>query len=314
MQPPIFVFGSNLAGRHGKGAALYARQARGAIYGCGIGPQGQAYAIPAKDHALKTLPLDAIARYASGFLAYARAHPELAFELTPIGCGLAGYAPSEIAPLFAAAPANVMLPPAFVTALQKDPAMPTLLTPENQPAHLLEPIARRIDADASACPEGHIPPGAIVGFFDAHRFLSNFWYARVSLYRADYRSVEHAYQAAKARREADRDRIRAAGTPAEAKAIGRRIELRPDWEEAKTAFMLILVRRKFGHHDLARQLLDTGDAPLFEDTTRWNDRVWGIVRSGERFTGGNRLGRILETVRAELLCVNRVGAQTIDPR
>ena len=90
MQPPIFVFGSNLAGRHGKGAALYARQARGAIYGCGIGPQGQAYAIPTKDHALNTLPLDAITRYASGFLTYARAHPELAFELTPIGCGLAG--------------------------------------------------------------------------------------------------------------------------------------------------------------------------------------------------------------------------------
>ena len=65
MTPQIFVFGSNLAGRHGKGAALFAREQRGAIYRCGVGPQGNAYAIPTKDHALKTLPLASIARTAA---------------------------------------------------------------------------------------------------------------------------------------------------------------------------------------------------------------------------------------------------------
>ncbi len=313
MTPQIFVFGSNLAGRHGKGAALFAREQRGAIYGCGVGPQGNAYAIPTKDHALKTLPLASIARYVAGFIAYARSHQALTFELTPIGCGLAGYTPDDIAPLFAKAPANVMLPPAFATAL-KDPEMPQIATPDDKPARLLEPIAQRIDDDARDNPEGLMPPGAIAGFFGDHRFLSNFWYARVALYGCDYRSVEHAYQAAKAARAADRDRIRAAGSPGDAKSIGRRIALRPDWERSKTAFMLILVRRKFAHPDLARQLLDTGAAPLFEDTTRWNDRVWGVVRSGERFTGGNRLGRILETVRSELQHMNRERLQTIGPR
>ena len=110
---PIFVFGSNLAGRHGKGAALYARQHRGAIYGRGVGFQGASYAIPTKDAALRTLPLDAIRTYVDEFLAFARSRPDLAFQLTPIGCGLAGYRYAQIAPMFAAAPANVRLPDEF---------------------------------------------------------------------------------------------------------------------------------------------------------------------------------------------------------
>jgi hypothetical protein len=88
---PIFVFGSNLAGRHGKGAALWARQHRGAIYGQGIGLQGNSYAIPSKDSQLRTLPLGVIEQHVSAFLAFARSRPELTFQLTPIGCGLAGY-------------------------------------------------------------------------------------------------------------------------------------------------------------------------------------------------------------------------------
>lgn len=110
---PIFVFGSNLAGRHGKGAALWARQHRGAIYGQGVGRQGDAYAIPTKDHQLRVLPLDAIGAHVAAFLDYARVHPKERFELTPIGCGLAGYQPNQIAPMFAAAPTNVVLPPVF---------------------------------------------------------------------------------------------------------------------------------------------------------------------------------------------------------
>jgi hypothetical protein len=110
----IFVFGSNLAGRHGKGAALHARQHHGAIYGQGEGPQGNSYGIPTKDEKLRTLPLEAIARYVARFIAYAKSHPEKVFKLTAIGCGLAGYRPSDIAPMFQDAPENVRKPPEFM--------------------------------------------------------------------------------------------------------------------------------------------------------------------------------------------------------
>ena len=115
---PIFVFGSNLAGRHGKGAALWAKHHRGAIQGRGEGPQGSSYAIPTKDGNLRVLPLKKIAVYVGWFLTYARAHPELIFELTPIGCGLAGYRPEDIAPLFLDAPPNVITPAQFDPVLR----------------------------------------------------------------------------------------------------------------------------------------------------------------------------------------------------
>jgi hypothetical protein len=108
---PVFVFGSNLAGRHGKGAALWARQHRGAIYGQGIGLQGNSYAIPSKDAQLRTLSLAQIEQHVGEFLAFARSRPNLTFQLTPIGCGLAGYRREEIEPMFAGAPSNVLWPP-----------------------------------------------------------------------------------------------------------------------------------------------------------------------------------------------------------
>lgn len=92
----IFVFGSNLAGRHGKGAALYARQHFGAIYGQGVGRQGQCYAIPTKDSRIKTLPLTVIKVYVDEFLDYAEQHKDLEFLLTPIGTGLAGYSLNDL--------------------------------------------------------------------------------------------------------------------------------------------------------------------------------------------------------------------------
>jgi hypothetical protein len=111
--PPVFVFGSNLAGRHGKGAALWVREHRGAIYGQGEGLQGNSYGIPTKDKRLKTLPLDAIAKHVATFVDFARAHPGTVFQLTPIGCGLVGYTPPQIAPMFEDAPENVILPEEF---------------------------------------------------------------------------------------------------------------------------------------------------------------------------------------------------------
>lgn len=117
----IFVFGSNLAGRHGKGAALYARQHHGAIYGQGVGLQGSSYAIPTKDGRLHTLPLTIINMYVDAFKQFATKHPEMAFQVTAIGCGLAGYKPEEIAPMFADAPPNCILPPEFAESLSLAP-------------------------------------------------------------------------------------------------------------------------------------------------------------------------------------------------
>ena len=114
---PVFVFGSNLAGRHGKGAALWVRQHRGANYGQGVGRQGCSYGIPTKDQQLRVLPLHIVQAHVADFLGYARQRPDIRFELTPIGCGLASYRPDQIAPMFSNAPANVTLPYAFSAVL-----------------------------------------------------------------------------------------------------------------------------------------------------------------------------------------------------
>lgn len=109
----IFVFGSNLDGRHGKGAALCARNDHGAKYGQGRGLQGNSYAIPTKSHTLRPLTLGEINHYVAIFLDFAREHPELVFNITPIGCGWAGYTPQEIAPMFRNHPPNCNLPMEF---------------------------------------------------------------------------------------------------------------------------------------------------------------------------------------------------------
>jgi len=107
---PVFVFGSNLAGIHGAGAARCALEEHGAIWGQGIGMQGNSYGIPTKDAQIQTLVLREIAIHVFGFLAFARSHPELTFQVTRIGCGLAGYVDAEIAPMFSGAPDNCILP------------------------------------------------------------------------------------------------------------------------------------------------------------------------------------------------------------
>ena len=126
MTEPVFVFGSNLAGRHGAGAALFAREHHGAIYGQGVGLQGNSWAIPVKDgrggadlkDPAQTLPLSEIALYVVAFLAQAKVlYPHLTFQVTPIGCGLAGFTPEQIAPFFRDAPANVILPDVFLKVL-----------------------------------------------------------------------------------------------------------------------------------------------------------------------------------------------------
>lgn len=106
----IFVFGSNLAGRHGAGAALEARRKYGAIYGCGEGLQGYSYGIPTKDRELKPRTLDEIKASVDKFIEFARDTPETIYQVTRVGCGLAGYRDDQIGPMFAEAPANCELP------------------------------------------------------------------------------------------------------------------------------------------------------------------------------------------------------------
>ena len=116
----IFVFGSNLAGRHGAGAAKFAVQHHGAIYGQGEGLQGNSYAIPTKDAKIRTLPLPFIRTYVEKFKGFARYNPDLTFQLTPIGCGLAGYKPSDIGPMFKNSPENVIMPDEFKPYTMED--------------------------------------------------------------------------------------------------------------------------------------------------------------------------------------------------
>jgi hypothetical protein len=95
----VFVFGSNLAGRHGKGAALQALIEHEAIYGLGTGLVGNSYAIPTKDHFLRILTLDRIYLYIKQFVRFTQL-TNLEFYVTPIGTGLAGYRHEQIAPMF----------------------------------------------------------------------------------------------------------------------------------------------------------------------------------------------------------------------
>lgn len=119
--PPndVFVFGSNLAGIHGRGAALFAARYRGAIRGEREGLQGSSYAIPTRDRSFRTLHINEIRTYVSRFLRFAADHPNLHFSVTPIGCGLAGLSPEQVAPLFADAPRNVTLPQDFTDVLKR---------------------------------------------------------------------------------------------------------------------------------------------------------------------------------------------------
>ena len=111
LQPnEIFVFGSNLKGMHGGGAAYIAYHKFGAIMGQGVGLQGQSYAIPTMQGGVET-----IRPYVDEFIAFAKEHPTLTFLVTRIGCGIAGFTDNEISPLFEKAHdvENIVLPPGW---------------------------------------------------------------------------------------------------------------------------------------------------------------------------------------------------------
>ena len=107
----VFVFGSNLEGMHGGGAAYIAFKKFGAVMGCGVGHRGHSYAIPTMQGGVET-----IQPYVDEFIEYARQHPDIFFYVTRIGCGIAGFKDKEIAPLFSAARGieNICLPKSFL--------------------------------------------------------------------------------------------------------------------------------------------------------------------------------------------------------
>ena len=110
MSNPIFVFGSNLRGIHGAGAALHAARWCGAQRGVGEGLTGQAYALPTKRSPDEALPFDAVASAIDRFKTFARSRPDLQFQVTRVGCGLAGFTDDMVAPLFEDASPNCLLP------------------------------------------------------------------------------------------------------------------------------------------------------------------------------------------------------------
>ncbi len=117
LQPEeIFVFGSNLAGMHAGGAARIACQLFGAVWGQGVGLQGQSYAIPTMQGDVET-----IKPYVDEFILFAKQNPRLKFLVTEIGCGIAGFTPEEIAPLFEEAKTveNIALPRRFWEVLNR---------------------------------------------------------------------------------------------------------------------------------------------------------------------------------------------------
>lgn len=142
----------------------------------------------------------------------------------------------------------------------------------------------------------------IESFTDQYRFLSNFFPSPFEWSQRIWPTVEHAFQAAKSLNQGEQELIRSCPTPGKAKRAGKKVLLRPDWEEVKFEVMLELVRLKFQHNlDLAAKLLATGEAELIEGNL-WHDNIWGkcCCEQCAETAGENLLGRILMQVRQEL--------------
>ncbi len=134
-------------------------------------------------------------------------------------------------------------------------------------------------------------------FDGEYRWLSNFHPVSVMFEQREYRSVEHAYQAAKTLDISQRARIQQAATPGLAKKIGRAVTIRSDWPESKLDVMLELLNQKFNSErpELRALLRATGDRELIEGNY-WGDTYWGVCRG----KGENHLGRLLMLIRSEL--------------
>lgn len=120
MTHKVFVFGSNLSGRHGAGAARTAYIRYGAKMGIGEGRTGQCYALPTVGFNLKRMTLDIVEYYCQRFIKYAQDNPQLKFYVTRVGCGLAGFKDEQVAPFFKDAPKNCIFDTVWEPWLGKD--------------------------------------------------------------------------------------------------------------------------------------------------------------------------------------------------
>lgn len=126
-------------------------------------------------------------------------------------------------------------------------------------------------------------------------FLSNFYLSPIFDGNIWFPTVEHYFQAAKTTNMEEYKAIAAADTPGQAKRLGRKVTLRPDWEEVKDQVMLDALRKKFSDDKLRLMLLATGEEYLIEGNT-WGDKYWGVCGG----IGLNHLGKLLMQVRDEL--------------
>ena len=142
---------------------------------------------------------------------------------------------------------------------------------------------------------GHRPVTPHVAFSGDRFFLSNF-YPHAFLFNGHtYATAEHAFQATKCVDLEEAQSVRQASSPAAAKRIGRRVQLREDWNEARVDVMRAVLAAKFADPDLRARLIATGDADLVEENT-WGDRFWGRSRG----VGKNMLGQLLMELRESL--------------
>ena len=146
----------------------------------------------------------------------------------------------------------------------------------------------------------------ITSFSGKFRFLSNFWPAKVEIDGIEFPTVEHAYQASKTvsyaafiRQTQTTHEQYCQLTPGQAKRLGHKVALRPDWDKVRMQVMLGLLRQKFAVPELAKMLCDTSGKWLIEGN-HWHDNFWGVCGCQRCGTGANMLGMLLMQVRGEL--------------
>lgn len=137
----------------------------------------------------------------------------------------------------------------------------------------------------------------IINFDGQYAFLSNFFYAPFVYEDNIYPTNEHFFQAMKTLNPEERKSIAEARTPGVAKRMGRKVQLRDDWEEVKIDVMRLGLRLKFkAHMGLTEKLIETGDADLIEGNT-WHDNFWGVCLCPKCQEGQNHLGLLLMETR-----------------
>lgn len=140
----------------------------------------------------------------------------------------------------------------------------------------------------------------ILGFRGEFAFLSNFFESNIIYQGISYPTVEHAFQAAKSTDSNERQKIADCGKASQAKRIGRRMQLRPDWETVKLKIMKELLILKFSNPILKEKLLATNNLEIIE-LNNWGDKYWGAIRlKDNQIVGENHLGKLLTEIRTEI--------------